>query len=335
MVTYDLAVPVPARGDAPSEGQRRLAETAEAAGYDRVLVPETWGREAFVRLGYIAAHVERIGLGTGIIPVHSRSPALIAQAAATLAELADGRALLGLGLSGPAVIENWHGVEFEPALRRQRETIEIVRQALSGEELDYDGELFDVEHFHLRFDPPEGGVPIYVAAQGETNAELVGEFGDGWMPNRIPLSALPDLRDHVDRGARRRDRDPDDVASAPYVTTCILEDGAHARDRCRRMIAFYVGAMGEYHYNAVANHGFRETADRIRERWQDDDHDGAREAVSDELLDEIAIAGSPEEVTDLFEAYEPIADTLVTLPPTTASHEEVLATIEHVGDLLG
>lgn len=334
MVTYDLALPVPATGEVSTEKQCELALAAEDAGYEHVLVPETWGREAFARLGYFAAHVETIGLGTGIIPVHSRSPALIAQAGATIDELTDGRALLGLGLSGPPVIENWHGAEFEPALRRQRETIEIVRQVLSGEEVEYEGRLFDLEHFRLRFSPPRTDLPIYVAAQGETNVELAGGFGDGWMPNRIPRSALPELREHVERGARKQDRDPADVATAPYVTTCILEDGTHARRLCRRMIAFYVGAMGEFHYNAIANHGFRETAGVIRDRWQAGDHDAARAAVTDELLDEIAIAGAPDDVRDLLEAYDEVADTLVTLPPTTAAPDEVAETVAHIGDLV-
>lgn len=334
MVVYDLALAIPATGEIPTEKQCDLALAAEDAGYEHVLVPESWGREAFARLGYLAANVETIGLGTGIIPVHSRSPALIAQAAATLDELTDGCSLLGLGLSGPAVIENWHGSKFEPALRRQRETIEIVRQVLSGGEVEYEGHLFDLEHFRLRFAPTQTDLPIYVAAQGKTNVELAGGFGDGWMPNRIPRSALPDLREHVERGARKQDRDPADVAIAPYVTTCILEDGTHAQELCRRMIAFYVGAMGEFHYNAIANHGFRETAETVREHWQTGDHDAARDAVTDELLDEIAIAGGPDEVHDLFAAYDEIADTLVTLPPTTASPNEVEETVAHIGNLI-
>jgi coenzyme F420-dependent oxidoreductase len=333
MVTYDLALPVPATGTFDTESQCRLATLAEAVGYDLVFVPETWGREAFVRLGYLAAHTDRIRLGTGIIPIHSRSPALIGQAAATLDELTDGRAALGLGLSGPQVIENWHGIEFEPALRRQRETIEIVWQVLSGEEVEYHDHT-DLEHFRLRFDPLRSDVPIYVAAQGETNVELAGGFADGWMPNRIPLSALPALREHVDRGAQMQERAPAAVDTMPYVATCVLEDGDQARTRVREVIAFYVGAMGEYHYNAIANHGFCETADRIRDSWQDGDRDAARAAVSDTLLEEIAIAGAPGEVEELFDAYDDVADTLVTLPPTTATQAEIEKTVENVGTLL-
>ena len=334
MVMYDLALPMLATGDFDTESQCRLATLAEAVGYDLVFFSETWGREAFARLGYLAAHTDRIQLGTGIIPIHSRSPALIGQAAATLDELTGGRAVLSLGLSGPHVIENWHGVEFKPALRRQRETVEILRKVLSGKVVEYHGRVFDLEQFRLRFEPPRSNVPLYVAAQGETNVELTGGFADGWMPNRVPRSALPDLRTHANRGARLQERDPAAVDTMLYVATCVLEDGERARTRVREMIAFYVGAMGEYHYNAIANHGFRETADRIRDHWQDSDRDAARSAVSDALLDEIAIAGTPNEVEELFETYDDVADTLVTLPPTTATQAEIEETVETIGNYL-
>lgn len=334
MPSYDLALPLPATGRVTTSEQCDLARAAETAGYDLVLGPESWGREAFTRLGYLAARTETIRLGTGIIPVHSRSPALIAQGAATLDEITDGRAVLGLGLSGPSVIENWHGMEFRPALRRQRETIDIVRRVLTGEEVTYDGDLFNLEHFRLRFEPPRSSIPIYVAAQGETNMELTGRFADGWMPNRIPASVLPEKRKHVDSGARKQRRDPTAVETIPWVATCILEDGKLAQDRCREMIAFYVGAMGDFHYEAIAENGFRDTADRIRARWQAGKKDAAREAVGDDLLDEIAIAGRPDAVGHLFERYEKIADTLALLPPTTASIEEVHETIDTVGELL-
>ncbi|MFB6170553.1 MAG: LLM class flavin-dependent oxidoreductase [Haloarculaceae archaeon] len=330
---FDLATPLPATGSLGPDDQLELARAAEDAGYGTLFLAETWGREAFTRLGWLAAHLDDIRLGTGIVPVHSRSPALIAQAAATLDELTGGRAVLGLGLSSPYVMRNWHGAEWEPALRRQRETIEILRQVFSGEEVAYDGEVFDLEHFRLRFDPVRADLPIYVAAQGPTNCELTGGFADGWLPNRIPVSALPDVREHVDRGARKQDRDPDAVATIPYVATCILDDGEQARRRCREFVAFYVGAMGDYHFNAVADHGFRDTAETIRERWQAGDHDAARDAVGDDLLAEIAIAGTPDQARTAMRRYESVADTVVTLPPTTADRAEIAETYEHAGDI--
>jgi len=180
MVTYDLALPVPATGEVPTETQCRLAQAAEGAGYDHVPHPRVLGPG-----GVRQARLLR-GPGRDDRPGDWNRPRSIRDHPASLhrrrprsTNSPRARTLLGLGLSGPAVIENWHGVEFEPALRRQRETIKIVRQVLSGEEISYDGKPFDLEHFHLRFDPPRANLGIYVAAQGETNVELAGGFGDG------------------------------------------------------------------------------------------------------------------------------------------------------------
>lgn len=333
MSTLDFSFPMPATDSLSPSARVNLARRAEAAGYETVLVAETWGREAFGRLAYLAAATDRIRLGTGIVPVHSRSPTLLAQAIATLDELSGGRAVMGLGLSSPAVIEGWHGMAFEPALRRQRETIEVVRAVLSGDPVEYDGKVFDLEHFHLRFDPPRADIPILVAAQGETNVELAGGFADGWMPNRIPVSALPAVRERVDRGARMQYRDPAEVRTVPYVTTCILEDGERARRRCRELIAFYLGAMGQYHFRAVADHGYRAEAERVRAHWKAGEKDEARAAVGEPLLEEIALAGTPEDARTVLETYEDVADGVVTLFPRTMSRDEIEETIDHVGSI--
>lgn len=333
MPSFDLGMPVPSTSAISIPEQLTLVDHAESLGYDALFVAESWGREAFTRLGLFAAHTQSIRLGTGIVPVHSRSPTLLAQAAATLDEITDGRAFLGLGLSSPAVIESWHGIEFEPGLRRQRETIEIIKQALSGDTVEYSGSVFDLEHFHLRFDPPRDSLPIYVAAQGPTNCQLVGEFADGWLPNRIPVSRLSSARESLEKGARKRNRAISSIETIPYVTSCVLEDGEHARDRCREAIAFYVGAMGSYHYEAVARNGYRSVAETIHDHWQAGDHSKARDAVTSELLDEITLSGTPEDVAPILEAYEDIADMVVTLPPSTATLDEITATMRNITSL--
>jgi coenzyme F420-dependent oxidoreductase len=318
----------------PPDAQVDIAQAAETAGFDCVLVPETWGRDAFNRAGYIAAQTESITLGTGIIPVHSRSPALIAQSIATLDELADGGAILGLGLSSNYVVEQWHGIEFEPALRRQRETVEIVRQALSGEELDYDGSVFDVEHFKMRFSP-NADIPVCIGAQGPTNCELTGGFADEWWPNRIPLSSMDDLREHVDRGAEKQDRDPTDVATVPFATTCVLEDGDRARQVAAEEIAHYIGAMGDYTKESLTHLGYGETAEEVDARWHDGEEDAATDAVSDGLLDDITVSGTPSHARETMERYGEQTEGLMMLPSKAASLDEVTETIEHVGDILG
>jgi len=309
--------------------QVRIAQGVEDAGFDFLLVPETWGRDAFNRAGYIAAQTD-IPMGTGIIPVHSRSPALIAQSIATLDEIAGG-AYLGLGLSSDNVIEKWHGVDFQPALRRQRETIEIVRQALSGETVDYDGDLFDVEHFRMRFEP-NPDIPICVGAQGPTNCELTGGFADQWWPNRIPLSKIGTLREHVDTGAKKQDRDPNEIDTVPFVTSCILEDGDQARRRAAGEIAHYIGAMGEYTLNALKKLGYGENATTVNDYWEDGEKEEAIDAVSPELLDDITVSGTPEHAWETIEKYGEECDGLVMLPSKDASMDEITETITHVED---
>ncbi|WP_247730372.1 LLM class flavin-dependent oxidoreductase [Halovivax limisalsi] len=314
-----------------TDQQVEIARWAADAGFDFLLVPETWGRDAFTRAGYIAARTD-IAIGTGLVPVHSRSPALLAQSIATVAELADG-ALLGLGLSSDNVVEQWHGVAFEPALRRQRETIEIVRQALSGEPLEYDGTVFDVEHFRMRFEP-DPDIPICVGAQGPKNCELTGGFADQWWPNRIPLSSLDSLREHVDTGASKQGRDPADVDTVPFVTTCVLDDGDRARACAAAEIAHYIGAMGEYTKNALEKCGYGEVARTVDERWQRGERDGAIDAVSADVLDEITISGTPEQARETLDRYGSECDGAVLLPSKDASLAEVEETIDHVGDWL-
>lgn len=312
--------------------QMELAAAADEAGYDWLLTSESWGYDAISRLGYLAATTDAV-LGTSIVQVHSRTPSLLAQSIATIAELSGGRAILGVGLSSPAVVENWHGAAFEPALRRQRETIEIVRTIMDGEPIEYDGQLYDVEFGPLRFEPPSD-ISVYVGAQGETNVELTGAFADGWIPSYVPASSLEDAREPLVRGAQSRDRDPEAIDVVPSVVTCVLEDGARARQRCRETVAFYVGAMGEFHRNALARHGYAETAEHIHELWSGGDCDAARAAVTDELLDDVALAGPPEHARDLLAAREGTIDGLITNPATRSTAEEIRETVEHLGRIV-
>jgi alkanesulfonate monooxygenase SsuD/methylene tetrahydromethanopterin reductase-like flavin-dependent oxidoreductase (luciferase family) len=224
-------------------------------------------------------------------------------------------------------------MDFEPALRRERETLEIARQVLSGEPVSYDGSLFTIEFESVRFDPSDD-VALYLAAQGETNRRLVGEFADGWLPAYIPLSALESARAPVIEGAKARGRDPDDIATVPSLTTCVLSDGDLANDRCRATIAFYIGLMGDYHFRALAENGYREVAERIREASAEGNHDEARAAVSDELLSDVALSGTPEQVEAQLETMPDGIDTLVATPSSVAEPEEVRATVSNLGSLI-
>lgn len=173
--------------------RRELIEcvrAADACGYDSFWMPEAWERDAFTLLTELAGRTERIHLGTGIINVFSRSPALIAMSAATLDDISGGRVRLGLGTSGARVVEDFHGVRFSKPLTRLRETIQIIRLLLAGERADFSGECFELRRFKLGFKPVRSEIPIYVAALTQKSLRQAGELADGWLPTYWPRARI-------------------------------------------------------------------------------------------------------------------------------------------------
>jgi len=277
---------------------------ADACGYDSFWMPEAWEREAFTTLTELAGHTERIHLGTGIINVFSRSPALIAMSAATIDEISGGRFRLGLGTSGARVIEDFHGVPFSKPLTRMRETIRIVRALLSGEALDFKGECFELHRFKLGFKPMRADIPIYVAGLSPKSLHQIGEVADGWLPTHWPRAKLGDGVAQIRAAAEGSTRDPDQIEIAPFVNVIVSDDLKKARNQARLPLAYYVGGMGDYYHDSLSRLGFADEADRIRELWQAGKPKSAIAAVSDELVDSIAICGSIENCrTRLDEMY--------------------------------
>ncbi|MHB9285814.1 TIGR04024 family LLM class F420-dependent oxidoreductase [Halobacteriales archaeon Cl-PHB] len=303
-VDRDMFLPVAAQPSA--ENFVEMAATAESQGYDRVWLPETWGRDAVTLLATMAERTETVGLGTSIANVFSRSPTLLGQTAATLQEVSDGRFRLGLGPSGPIVVEGWHGVDYDRPLRRTRETIEIVRQVLTGDVVDYDGDVFNLSGFALRCDPPETPPPVDAAGMGPKSVELAGRFGDGWHALMLTEDGLRDRIEDFRRGADLGDRDPADQRVTLSLNCCALEDGERARDLVRQHIAFYVGGMGTFYREALANQGYEDTATKIAQHWANRDREAAIAEIGDELLEEIAVAGTPDECREQFATFEGI-----------------------------
>ncbi|WP_049996750.1 TIGR04024 family LLM class F420-dependent oxidoreductase [Halococcus sediminicola] len=304
------------------------AERAEELGYNRVWLPETWGRDAVTVLTSIAHRTDEVGIGTSILPIYSRSPVLIGQTAATLQEVSDGRFRLGLGPSGPIVIENWHGVKYGNPLRRTRETVEIVKQVLAGEEVDYDGDYFDLSGFRLRCDPPETPPNVDAAGMGPKSVELAGRFADGWHALMLTREGIRDRLDDLSRGADLADRDPDDVRVTLSLTCAALDDGERARESVRQHLAFYVGGMGTFYRDSLARSGHEETAEAIYEHWQAGEREAAMDAIDDDLLDAIAIAGTPEQARGRFEKFAAIdgVDGISVSFPRDATLDEIEAT---------
>jgi F420-dependent oxidoreductase-like protein len=291
-MTGRLAFQFPHERNAPRDELLSYVRLADELGYETIFVPEAWGRDAFTTLGWIAANTRKIRVGPGIVNIFSRTPSLIAQSIATLDEIASGRAVLGLGTSGPVVVREWHGVAFERGVERMRETIEIVRLAVSGARVDYDGEIFKLKNFRLGFKPLRQRIPLYVASMGPRNNALTFEIADGWTPIWLPLPAI---------AATRPTRPEVDVA--PCVMACVTDPPERAFDLIRPHVAYYIGGMGTFYRDALSRSGFPDEADRIYTLWQSGQRKDAVNAVGNALISQLAIAGSAETCRRRLEDY--------------------------------
>ena len=281
------------------------AQHAEAHGYGRISLPEVTGRDGVTLLATLAERTNHIGLSNDVFSPWGRSPAVLGQTGVTLQELSDGRYRMGLGTSSPDLTERWHLAEYERPLRRLRETIEVVEQVTAGEPVDYDGEFFEGGGLKLRgADATE--VPVDVAALGPKAVELAGRFADGWVPQLFTPDALADRMGDLERGADLGDRDAADLRVAVTVRSCALDDPQRARDVAARQLAFMIGAYGPYYRQSISRQGFSAETDAIYEAWDGGDRAAAVEAVTDEMVDDLVAAGTPEEVRETVERFESV-----------------------------
>ena len=312
-----IGLTLPRSEDLPRKEIVEVVQQAEALGYDSVWVGESWGRDGFTWLTQLAGHTNRIKLATGITTVYSRSPALIAQTVAALDEISEGRVILGLGTSGPIVIENWHGLRFDRPLRRTREYIEIIRLILSGERVNYQGEIFQLKGFRLPFTPVRPGVPIYVASLGPQNLRLTGELADGWLPIYLDVHHLAEFQRDIESGAQKVGRTLGAIDVAPYILSCVSEDVEAARSLVKSHLAYYIGGMGTFYANLIARYGFEDEVSRVREAWGRRDRNAAADRVTDAMIERMAICGSPNEGRAQLEKYHAAG---VTLPIVSFTH---------------
>ena len=271
----------------------RTAELADDLGYDSIWVPEAWAYEQFQLLAEIAARTKRIKLATGIANVFSRSPGLLAMSIATLDEISEGRAVLGLGTSGKMVVENFHGVPYKKPLTRLKDTIRIVRALLAGKRLEPEmTTLFDARHFKLEMTPRRADVPIYVASlQEKAIREVVGGMADGWVPTFWPYKHLNDGQALLDEGARASGRDGATIEIAPFMAIIPFDDPAMARGMIKPLVSFYIGGMGTYYHAMFCRYGWEANANEVRDLYNAGKRKEAAAAVADDLIDAIAICG--------------------------------------------
>jgi coenzyme F420-dependent oxidoreductase len=312
-----IGLTLPRTEDVPRQAIVEIVQQAEALGYESVWVGESWGRDGFTWLTQLACQTRTIKLATGITTVYSRSPALIAQTVASLDEISEGRVILGLGTSGPLVITNWHGVPFERPLRRTREYIEIIRLALSGERVNYQGEIFQLKGFRLPFTPPRPTVPIYVAALGPQNVRLTGELADGWLPIYLHSDYLPRFRQALALGAKKAGRAVTAIDIAPYILACVSADVDAARALVKSHLAYYIGGMGTFYANLIGQYGFEDAVHGVCQAWAKGDRTAAASQVTDDMVSQMAICGSPPEGRAQLERYRAAG---VTLPIVSFTH---------------
>lgn len=320
--------------DRPFADVAAFARAAEGSGYEAIFVPEAWGRDAFVTLGALARMTERIGLGTGIVNVYSRTPALLAMAAVTLDELSGGRAILGLGTSGQRVVEGWHGVPMARPLRRLRETTEAVRAIVSGSRRGYNGQTLSIAPgFAITLARVRDRIPIYHASLTPAAIRQCAEVADGWLPYFASPETLRADAQVIADDLRARSRERGSFTIAPYIPVLVSDDPPVARAVLRRHLAFYIGGMGRFYRETVARHGFGDVAEEVRRLWESRDREAAAAAVSDELLDAFAVVGDADRCRARLDDYRAAgADLPIVALPGDVTLAEAERTVRALGE---
>lgn len=325
-----------------------FAAEAEKLGLDICWVAEAWGSDAPSALGYLAARTSRMLLGSGILQLGIRSPVAVAQTAITLSNLSSGRFLLGLGASGPQVIEGLHGVSFSRPLSRMTETVEIVRQVFGGGKISHSGMEFQIprpggEAVPMRLSiRAQHAIPIYLAALSPAMLQLTGAIADGWLGTSfIPEGADDAYFVHLDEGLATagRSRADIDICQGAEVAFASDEDELQTMVSGRkRELAFSLGGMGSattnYYNKAYSRQGWAEVAAAVRERWQRGDRDGASGLVTDEMVLATTLIGTEAMVRARLAVWRDTGVDTVRLYPAGDTLEAKLRTLGRAIELV-
>lgn len=289
-----------------------LVQEAERLGATSVWVAEFWAYDALTPLAFLAARTSTIRLASGIAQLGTRTPAMLAMTALSLQRLSGGRFVLGLGTSGPQVMEGWHGVRFDRPVRRTAETIEIVRAVASGERVTYDGELYALplpggEGRALRSPAPPAAVPIYVASLGPANLRLTGRMADGWIGNSFFPEAADVFLDPIRAGAAEAGRSLADVELTVAVGLEFTDDPEAVGRRHADGYAFTFGAMGSasknFYNDAFARQGFGDDVAAVQQLWLAGDREAAARRVPIEIGLGTNLIGDDAAVTERLRRY--------------------------------
>ena len=324
---------------------RTYVVEAERLGIDYVWTAEAWGHDAVTPLAFAAALTSRIKLGTAIMQAGTRTPALVAMTAMSLDAMSNGRFLLGFGVSGPQVIEGWHGIPFERPLQRMRELTEIVRRAVKGERLTYKGAVYELprpggEGKALRSAAkPRPGIPIYYATLAPKSLEMTGELADGWLGTSFMPEHARVFLDPLEIGAKRAGRTLKDIdLQVPAGVVAFSDDVAALIPPRKPGLAFTLGAMGSRRHNfyndAYRRAGYADAAAEVQRLWLENRHEDAAARVPDELVLKTNLLGTEAMIRERLRLYRDAGIDTLRVEPSGATLDERLANLGRLQDLV-
>ena len=318
---------------------------AERLGIDRAWTAETWGYDGATPLAYLAAKTSRIHLGTGIMQIGARTPAMVAMTAQSLAALSGDRFMLGLGVSGPQVVEGWHGVRFARPLQRTRETIDIVRMVTRGERLVYSGQIYDLplpgsEGKALRSSAqPRPNLPIYLATLGPKSLELTGEMANGWLGTSFIPEHASLFFDAIAAGAARANRSLTDLDLQVSAGVVAFSDDVEKLIPARKPgLAFTLGAMGSREHNfyneTYRRMGYADVALEVQNLWLNQQRDAAAARVPDELVLKTNLLGTADMVRERLRVYQAAGVTALGVVPDGETLDERITILARLIELV-
>ena len=253
---------------------------------DVIWIPETWGMEIFSMLSSVSLENNFSKIGSSIINIYSRSPTQIAMGTATVDTISNQRLILGLGTSSKPIVEQFHGKEFVDPVQRMREYIEIIRLALTGNKINYSGEIFSLENFSLLIKPPRVNVPIYLAAVNQKMINLAWEIGDGVILYLRPKNEIKSTLEIMQKQRK--------IDSTLQIITCVHEDSDKAIERAKKTLAFYI-SVGEIYRKFLANNGYKNDTKNIYDEYKSSGLKNNFMLVTDKMVKDLCICGTPSE----------------------------------------
>ncbi|WP_308817003.1 LLM class F420-dependent oxidoreductase [Pseudonocardia alni] len=309
-------------GAGPPPGTVEKVDAAEDLGFDSMWTAEAYGSDAFTPLSWLGSRTTRMRLGTSVVQMSARTPTATAMAAMTLDHLSGGRMVLGIGASGPQVVEGWYGQPYPRPLARTREYVRVLRDTIAREKVGSDGPHYPIPYpggtglgkpLRSTLHPYRTDLPILLAAEGPRNVALAAEIADGWQPLFYAPRHDAHYRESLDAGFAARGGRPDGFEVVCMVQVVVDDDVEAAADRIRPFLALYIGGMGakgaNFHYEVFARMGYDDECSRIQELYLGGDKDAAAKAVPTSMVEQVALIGPRAKIAEELPVFR---DSLVT-----------------------